>query len=307
MPLRTVTGREQDRMQTRRLGRLEHRSSVLVYGAAALGDVTQEVAETSLDQALAAGINHFDVAASYGDAELRLGPWVARVRGRIFLASKTGDRDAVAARASIVSSLTKLQTDSLDLLQLHAVGSLEELDLVTNKGGALEAALHAQKEGLVKAVGITGHGHQAPATHLEALRRFPFATVMTPLNARLWQDADYRRDFEALVAEVRAQDAALLTIKAVARRNWPGTLAGQNVGVRAHDTWYEPLAEQRTVSAAVSWVLDHDELTGMTTPGDVRLLELLLAAERDRMPLTEATQVLAELRDYSSPFLTMPF
>ena len=294
-------------METRRLGRLEHRSSVLLYGAAALGEVSQEIAEASLDDALAAGINHFDVAASYGEAELRMGPWVAQVRDRIFLASKTGDRDAVAARASIESSLTKLQTDSLDLLQLHAVGSLDELDLVTGKGGALEAALQAQQEGLVRAVGITGHGHQAPATHLEALRRFPFATVMTPLNARLWRDTDYRRDFEALVAEVRAQDAGLLAIKAVARRNWPGALAGQDVGTQTHDTWYEPLAEPRTVAAATSWVLAHEELTGMTTPGDVRLLGLLLAAERDRLPLDQARQVLDELPDYSSPFVTMPF
>jgi aryl-alcohol dehydrogenase-like predicted oxidoreductase len=187
-------------VETRRLGRLEHRSSVLIYGAAALGEVTPEVAEASLDRALTAGINHFDVAASYGEAELRMGPWVPRVRDRIFLASKTGDRGAAGARASIEASLAKLQTSSLDLLQLHSVGDLDELDLVTAKGGALEAAVQAQQEGLAGAVGITGHGHTAPATHLEALRRFPFATVMTPLNPRLWQDLDYRRDYEAPVS-----------------------------------------------------------------------------------------------------------
>ena len=294
-------------MQTRRLGRLEHRSSVLVYGAAALGEVPQDVAEASLDQALDGGINHFDVAASYGEAELRMGPWVSRVRDRIFLASKTGDRSAGEARHSIEASLTRLQTGSLDLLQLHAVGDFEQLDLVTGKGGALEAALQAQAEGLIGAVGITGHGHDAPATHLEALRRYPFATVMTPLNATLWQDQDYRRSYEALVDEVRSQDVGLLTIKAVARRNWPGVTAGQPVGKQSHDTWYEPLADQRAISAATSWVLDHDELTAMTTPGDVRLLGLLLAAERDRMPLDEAADVLESVPGYSSPFVTMPF
>ena len=294
-------------MQTRRLGRLEHRSSVLVYGAAALGEVPQDVAEASLDQALDGGINHFDVAASYGEAELRMGPWVARVRDRIFLASKTGDRSAGEARQSIEASLARLQTDSLDLLQLHAVGDLEQLDLVTGKGGALEAAVQAQAEGLIGAVGITGHGHDAPATHLEALRRYPFATVMTPLNATLWQDQDYRRSYDALVDEVRNQDVGLLTIKAVARRNWPGVTAGQPVGKQAHDTWYEPLADQRSISAATAWVLDHDELTAMTTPGDVRLLGMLLAAERDRMPLDEAAEVLEAVLGYSSPFVTMPF
>ena len=294
-------------METRRLGRLEHRSSVLVYGAAALGEVPQDVAEASLDQALDGGINHFDVAASYGEAELRMGPWVARVRDRIFLASKTGDRGADEARHSIEASLTRLQTHSLDLLQLHAVGDLEQLDLVTGKGGALEAAVQAQAEGLIGAVGITGHGHDAPATHLEALRRYPFATVMTPLNATLWQDQDYRRSYEALVEQVRSQDVGLLTIKAVARRNWPGVTAGQPVGKQSHDTWYEPLADQRAISAATAWVLDHDELTAMTTPGDVRLLGLLLAAERDRMPLDEAADVLESVPGYSSPFVTMPF
>ncbi len=294
-------------MQTRRLGRLEHRSSVLVYGAAALGEVPQDVAEASLDQALDGGINHFDVAASYGEAELRMGPWVARVRDRIFLASKTGDRSAGEARQSIEASLVRLQTDSLDLLQLHAVGDLEQLDLVTGKGGALEAAVQAQAEGLIGAVGITGHGHDAPATHLEALRRYPFATVMTPLNATLWQDQDYRRSYDALVDEVRNQDVGLLIIKAVARRNWPGVTAGQPVGKQAHDTWYEPLADQRAISAATAWVLDHDELTAMTTPGDVRLLDMLLAAERDRMPLDEAAEVLEAVPGYSSPFVTMPF
>ena len=294
-------------METRRLGRLEHRSSVLIYGAAALGEVGQDVAEASLTQALDAGINHFDVAASYGDAELRMGPWVARERDRIFLASKTENRDAGAARGSIETSLARLQTESLDLLQLHAVGSLDELDLVTAPGGALEAALQAQQEGLVGAVGITGHGHQAPAVHLEALRRYPFATVMTPLNARLWQDSDYRRDYEALVVEIRSQDAGLMVIKAVARRNWPGVLAGQDVGTQTHDTWYEPFAEAHTVEAATSWALAREELTGMTTPGDVRLLGLLIAAERQRVALDEACHILAELPNYSSPFVTMPF
>ena len=294
-------------METRRLGRLEHRSSVLIYGAAALGEVPQDVAEASLDQALDGGINHFDVAASYGEAELRMGPWVARVRDRIFLASKTGDRRAAEARHSIEASLTRLQTSSVDLLQLHAIGDLEQLDLATGNGGALEAAIQAQAEGLIGAVGITGHGHEAPATHLEALRRYPFATVMTPLNASLWQDRDYRRSYEALVEQVRSQDAGLLTIKAVARRNWPGVTAGQPVGKQAHDTWYEPLTDQRAISAATSWVLDHDELTGMTTPGDVRLLGMLLAAERDRMPLDQAVAVLEAVPDYSSPFVTMPF
>ena len=155
-------------MERRRLGRTGHESSVLIYGAAALGAVTQDVADASVQEALDAGINHLDVAASYGDAELRLGPWMPRIRGDIFLATKTGDRDAEGAWASVNRSLERLQTDHVDLIQLHAVGDLDELDKVTGRGGALESALRAVDEGLAGAVGITGHGDQAPSTHLEA-------------------------------------------------------------------------------------------------------------------------------------------
>src|SRR4051812_47046189 len=150
-----------------------------------LAEVTQDVADASVQQALDGGINHFDVAADYGDAELRLGPWMPRIRDRIFLATKTGRRDQESAWAEINRSLERLQTDRVDLLQLHAVGDLHELDLATMDGGSLHAAVRAQEEGLVGAVGITGHGHQAPATHREALRRYPFATVLTPLNSVL--------------------------------------------------------------------------------------------------------------------------
>ena len=286
-------------MEKRRLGRLEHRSSVLIYGAAALGEVEQEVADRSVQEALDGGINHFDVAASYGDAELRLGPWMPRIRDRIFLSTKTGEREREPAWRQINDSLRRLQTDRVDLIQLHAVGNLDELDAVTGPGGALEAALRAQDEGLVGAVGITGHTHQAPATHLEALRRFPFATVLTPLNPVLWSDETYRADYEALVAEVQRQDAGLMTIKTVARRNWTGD-------EHSHATWYEPYADQRPITAAVSWVLGRPEVTGIPTAGDVRLLSLLLAAEADRMALEAAEDVLATDSDYSSPFLNMP-
>ena len=286
-------------MERRRLGRLEHQSSVLIYGAAALGSVDQDTADRSIQEALDAGINHFDVAASYGEAELRLGPWMPRIRGDIFLATKTGDRSRDEAWASINRSLERLQTDRVDLLQLHAVGDLAELDLVTGTGGALEAAVRAADEGLIGAVGITGHGTEAAATHLEALHRFPFATVLTPLNPVLWRDAAFRDAYTALVAEVRHQDAGLMTIKSVSRRNWPET-AEQNFA-----TWYEPLDDAERIRAAVSWVLAHEEITGLATAGDVRLLGMIVAAERDRLDALEAEHALADDAEYSSPFLNM--
>lgn len=288
-------------MEKRRLGRLEHRSSVLIYGAAALGDVTQDVADRSIQQALEGGINHFDVAADYGDAELRLGPWMRQIRDQIFLATKTGRRDQESAWVEINSSLERLQTDRVDLVQLHAIGNLHELDLAAQQDGSLQAAIRAQEEGMVNAVGITGHGHQAPSTHLEALRRYPFATVMTPLNPVLWRGESYRADYEALVEEVRRQAAGLMTIKTVSRRNWPDGAA------QRYSTWYEPYDVQDLITAAVSWVLSHDEVTGIPTAGDVSLLGMLLEAERNRISATEAEQQLVGDEQYSSPFLAMPF
>ncbi len=293
-------------MEQRRLGRLGHGSSVVIYGAAALAAVDQDAADRSIQQALDGGINHFDVAASYGDAELRLGPWMPRIRGDIFLATKTGERERDAAWAQVNASLERLQTDRVDLLQLHAIGDLAELDRATGPGGALEAAVRARDEGLVGAVGITGHGPKAAQTHLEALRRFDFATVLTPLNPSLQADPAFVDAYAALVEEVQRQDAGLMTIKAVARRNWPGVGAGEDVGEQRYATWYEPLDEAEAVRAAVSWVLAHDELTGFASAGDVRLLGLILAAERDRMPVHEAERLLEQVEGYSSPFLEIP-
>jgi predicted aldo/keto reductase-like oxidoreductase len=292
-----------DAVEQRSLGRLGHQSSVLIYGAAALSEVDQDTADASVQLALNAGINHFDVAASYGDAELRLGPWMPRIRDRIFLATKTGLRDREGAWAQINHSLKRLQTDHLDLIQIHAVGDLEELDLVTRPGGSLEAAVRAREEGLASWVGITGHGHQAPATHREALGRFPFDTVLTPLNWVLAQDPAYLADYQALVAEVQAQDVGLMIIKTVSRRNWP-----EQAG-HGYTTWYEPFDDQQRISAAVAWVLSHPEVTGIATPGDVRLLPLLIEAERrlGATSLDEAESVLAGAGDYSSPFLRIPF
>ncbi|MEO6715117.1 MAG: aldo/keto reductase [Mycobacteriales bacterium] len=289
-------------MQRRRLGRIGHHSSVLIYGGAALGEVTQDVADTSIEIALAAGINHFDVAASYGEAELRLGPWMPRIRGDIFLATKTGQRDAESAWVEINASLERLQTDHLDLIQLHSVGNLERLDLVTAADGALTAAVRARDEGLVSWIGITGHTHDAPATHLEALRRFDFDSVLSPINWVLSQDAAYLAGYEALVAEVQRRDVAFMTIKTVSRRNWP------DLDNKSHATWYEPFADQFNIDAAVAWALSHPEIAGIPTAGDVRLLPLMIEAERRAASTSreEAAAVLERAPDHSSPFIDIP-
>lgn len=285
-------------MEKRRLGRIGHMSSVILFGAASLGDVSQDEADASIALALASGINHFDTAASYGEAELRMGPWMPRIREQIFLATKTGDRDRDGAKRSIERSLQRLQVDCVDLIQLHAVTSFEELDLCTRPGGALEALVEAKEQGLVKNIGITGHGHLAPAVHLEALRRFPFATVLTPLNFILYSNASYRAAYEALVAEVRRQDVGFMTIKTVARGPWPSEDA------KRYATWYEPFDEQAYIDQCVAFVLSHDEVTGLASAGDVRLLPPILdALSRFRsMDRTEQETLMATAGAYASPF-----
>jgi aryl-alcohol dehydrogenase-like predicted oxidoreductase len=289
-------------MEQRRLGRLGHLSSVLIYGGAALGDVPQEVADVSIQAALDAGINHFDTAAGYGHSELRLGAWMPRIRDRIFLASKTGDREAGAAYNSIRRSLERLRVDRLDLIQLHAVCDPEDLDRATRTGGAVEGALKAKDEGLVGAIGITGHGMQAPAVHREALRRFPFDTVLTPYNYRLSIEAAYLRDLEALEEEIRGQGAGLMFIKALARNLWR---AGE---AHAYETWYEPLDEQAPIDAAVAFALADTAVTGIATAGDVRLLPMMIEAEARRAAMTQraAEAELAGVSELEPPFVRVP-
>jgi Aldo/keto reductase family len=286
-------------VETRRLGRLGHMSSVLIYGGAALSEVSQEVADRSIELALEAGINHFDTAADYGDSELRLGRWMPRIRDRIFLATKTGERTAVGAYDSVRRSLERLAVDRVDLLQLHSVGDLDDLARRTGSGGALEGAIRARDEGLVGAIGITGHGMRAPAVHREALQRFAFDTVLTPYNHRLTRYPDYLRDFEALVDEVLGQDAALMLIKAVARNLWR---AGEEP---AYSTWYEPLDAQGAIEAAMAVALARREATGICTAGDVRLLPMQIAAERRAasIDLEDAAAVLDRIPDLEPPFL----
>ena len=291
-------------MEHRRLGRLGRENSVLIFGGAALAEATEEAGDRALFQALEAGVTHFDTAADYGDSELHYGRWMPEIRDRIFLSTKTGLREKDPARRQIEASLERLRVDNVDLLQLHAVGDLEDLDRATGRDGSLEAAIQAKEEGLVGAIGITGHGNGAPATHLEALRRYPFETVLTPWNFILSTDENYRADYEALVEELRRQDAGLMIIKTISRRNWP---EGDPTGDQRYTTWYEPFDRQDYIDAGVSWVLSHEEVTGLAMVGDVTLVPMMLEAEGRRISREEAEEILSGAPDYSSPFISVPF
>jgi predicted aldo/keto reductase-like oxidoreductase len=285
-------------MLERTVGRLGHSSSVVMFGAASLGGVTQEEADQSISFALENGVNHFDTAASYGDAELRMGPWMPKIRQDIFLATKTGERSRDQAKNELYRSLERLQVDHVDLIQLHAVGDLTELDLCTQKGGALEALIEAKEEGIVKAIGITGHGHFAPATHREALRRFPFDTVLLPLNYYLYTLPQYREDFDQFLEEANKQEAAVRVIKAIAKGPW------SQDQTRAYSTWYEPFDNQEVINACVHFVLSFPGLVGFASAGDVHLFPRIVEAVNrfGQMTDEESARILSAISGYSSPF-----
>lgn len=285
-------------MLKRKMGSIDFDSSALLFGGAKLGSVTQDEADRSIAFALEHGVNHIDTAASYGNSELRLGKWIPDIRKNIFLATKTTERDRKKAKEDILRSLERLRTDKLDLLQLHAVGTIEELDKCTAPGGALEAALEAKEEGLVGHIGITGHGHLAPAIHLEALRRFAFETVLTPLNYHLYSLPEYREAFDALVAETSRRGVPLRVIKAIAKGPWA---TGQ---ARNHATWYEPFAEQREIDACVHFALSHEGVHAFASAGDIHLFPLIVAAVERYGQLNdeEALAILSAIPEYASPF-----
>jgi len=284
-------------MERRRLGRTRQMSTVVAFGSAGVGRVDQDVADRAIQTALDYGVNHIDVAPTYGEAELRLKPWMPRIRGQIFLGGKTRERTRDTAKAGLHKSLERLGVDRLDLYQLHAVGKPHELDECTPKGGALEALVEAREEGLVRWLGITGHSHDAPRTHLEALRRFNFDTVMFPLNFVLWAIPEYRRDTQALLDACRQKDVGVHIIKTLAKDPWGGR-------PKTHTTWYEPFTDQGIIDQAVAFVLSQP-VTTLCSTGDVTVLPKFLAAAERFRPLTAAAQeaLVATAHQYHSPFV----
>ncbi len=269
-------------------GRTGHSSTRVIFGGAALSRVTQDVADRALEVLLAHDVNHIDVAASYGDAELRVRPWLQRHPGRFFLATKTGERRAGPAREQLLRSLDRLGVDHVDLWQFHNLVDPIEWDTALSPGGALDAALDARQEGLVRWIGVTGHGTQIAAAHRRSLRRHDFDSVLLPCNYLTLQIPYYRENFEALVDLCRERHVAVQTIKSIALRPWMGR-------DYTATTWYEPLEAQEDIDAAVWWVLDRPDVF-LITAGDVqRLPKVLDAAERfERAPADADMERLVE-------------
>ena len=269
-------------------GRTGHKSTRVIFGAASLGSVSQKIADETLEVLLRHGVNHIDTAASYGDSELRLAPWLRREPGRFFLATKTDARDEKGAREQLRRSLDRLGVDHVDLWQLHSLADPIEWDQALSPGGALDAALLAREEGLIRWIGVTGHGAQIAATHRRSLDRFDFDSVLLPHNFVTMQSGYYRENFEALVATCMERRTAVQTIKSIARRPWM-----ENEHTRT--TWYQPLESPDDIDLAVWWTLGRTDVF-LNSVGDVDLLPRVLeAAERfHRAPADEEMQKLME-------------
>lgn len=252
-------------------GNTGHESSRIIFGAAAIGGMRQEKADSTIEMVRGAGINHFDVAASYGDAELRLAPFLQDHRSEIFLASKTGDRDGDAARRSIETSLERMQIEQLDLIQFHNLAQDADWDTVMSPNGALEAAIKAKEEGLVRFIGVTGHGTRIAEMHLKSLDKYDFASVLLPYNHSMLQEDQYREEFERLYQLCEEKNIAMQTIKSIARRRW------QDDDESPRFSWYEPFRDDDVIERAVHYVLRRKNLF-LNSSSDATLFPKIIAA-----------------------------
>ncbi len=255
---------------TQPFGRSGHMSTRTIFGAASLGNVTQQEADRTLELLLQYGINHIDVASSYGDAELRIAPWLARYRSQFYVATKADARTAQAAKEELHRSLERMRIDYVDLWQLHSLADPIEWDTALSPGGALDTAVEARKQGLLRAIGVTGHGLQIAAMHRRSLERFDFDAVLLPYNYLTMQNPYYAENFKALLSTCQQRNVAVQTIKSIAYKPWMGRQHTRN-------TWYEPLDDQQDIDAAVHWVLKQPGIF-LNTVGDIHVLPKVLDA-----------------------------
>ncbi len=251
-------------------GRTGHNSTRTLFGAAAFWGTPQEEANKTLDLLLEYGVNHIDTAASYGDAELRLGPWLKQYRDQFFLATKTEKRTYQAAKEELHRSLDLLKTDHVDLWQMHILVEPDEWETAMGPGGALEAFIEAREQGLTRFLGVTGHGTNVAQMHLKSLERFDFDSVLLPYNPTMMQNPQYAADFEQLMTVCQAKNVAVQTIKALSKGPWGDK-------PKTHTTWYEPFSTQAEIDLAVQWVLSRPGVF-LNTVGDTTLLPMVLEA-----------------------------
>jgi len=282
---------------TATFGRTGHQSTRVLFGGACLYDASQAQADKAFEVLVRYGVNHIDVAAGYGQAEDRVKPWLERAPGEFFLATKTAERTSQSAREELERSLERMGVDHVDLWQLHNLVDPIEWDRALSPGGALEAAIAARDEGLVRFIGVTGHGAQVAATHRRSLERFDFDTVLLPYSYVMTQNEYYISNFEALVSTCLARNVALQTIKSIAASPWAG---------RAHTrtSWYKPMEGQGDIDLAVWWVLGRSGFF-LNSVSDLGLLPFVLdAASRfSTRPADEELEALASRRHLEPLFV----
>ena len=288
-------------MEKRVLGRTGHESTVVTFGAFSVGYVGQDEADEAIRLVLDHGVNHVDIAPSYGESMERMAPWMPEIRDSVFLGSKTRFRSRDEAWRDVESTMKRMNVEDFDLFQLHSVVNLDELDKATGKGGALETLVEMREQGLTKWLGITGHGPYVPSTILESLRRFDFDAIMFPLNPAMARNPGYRQDSEALLEEANARNVGIQTIKMIARGGWDG------IEKDCH-TWYDPHREQEDIDRSLWWVLSQPMHTAPSC-GEISLLPKVLdAAERfSQLSATEQEDVVAGQRPpVEHPALAIP-
>jgi predicted aldo/keto reductase-like oxidoreductase len=249
-------------------GRTGHMSSRVIFGAAALWEVSQKEADETYDLLKKYDINHIDVAQSYGNAELRVGPWMKRDRDSFFLATKTDKRTKKAAMEELYQSLEKLNTDHIDLWQFHCLIDEKEWETAMGEDGVLEAAIEAKKQGLIKNIGVTGHGILAPQMHFRSLMKYDFDTVLFPYNYTMMQNPQYSADVNKLIELCKNRNVAIQTIKSLSKGP-----VGEDVNPFA--TWYKPLTDPKAIATSVNWVLQNPNVF-LNSTGDITLLPTLL-------------------------------
>ena len=271
-------------------GRTGHNSSRAIFGAASLSSVTQDEANHTLEILLKYRINHIDTAASYGNSELRIGPWMKDYRNNFFLATKTEKRTYQEAKEELHRSLDRLKVDYVDLWQMHLLVDPDEWNIAMDSGGAIEAFVEAKEQGLTRFLGVTGHGLSTPSVHLRSLDKYDFDSVLLPYNYILMQNHTYAAEFNKLVAKCSERNVAIQTIKSIAR----GPLGEKSSN---HAVWYDPLEENEAIDNAISWVLGNPRVF-LVTVGDIHLLrKVLKAADKfDDMPMDDTMR--ADLKKY---------
>jgi aryl-alcohol dehydrogenase-like predicted oxidoreductase len=271
-------------------GRTCHQSTRVIFGAAALGSMNQERADATLAMVAASGINHIDTAADYGASEDRLRPWLADHRSDVFLATKTGERSGTEARAQLERSLTRMGVDHVDSIQLHNLVEQDEWDVAFGGSGAVAALAAARDDGLVRFIGVTGHGLRIAGMHLQSLERFDFDSVLLPYNFTLRQDPDYRRDLDRVLELCAEREVAVQTIKSIARRRWQDE---SEEGSESRFSWYEPLSDPDAIGRAVRYVLADEQLFLITT-SDARLVPYVVDAAEGQLARPGDDELLAD-------------